>query len=324
MTSSTTDQTTAVTPADLTGKRILVTGATGQVAEPLAVALAATSTVYAAARFSNPKAKARLERAGVQCVTVDLEAAAAGGLDAVPDDLDYVLNLAVAKTNDFDRDLAANAEATAFLIERTAGVKAFLHCSSTAVYAPTAHTPRSEGDLLGDSHASFGFMPTYSICKIAAESAAKYAAQRFNVPVTIARLNVPYGERYGWMMFHLMMMKGGHAVPVYSDAPSQYNPIHHDDIVASLGYLLAAATVPATVVNWGGTEVVSIEEWCAYMGSLTGLEAKLAPSDTTLPTVIGDTTKLQALGFTPKVHWRDGVARLVRTIAPDLVQPAPQ
>jgi UDP-glucuronate 4-epimerase len=312
--------TSPVNPVDLTGQRILITGATGQVAEPLAVALAATNTVYAAARFSNPKAKARLERSGVQCVTVDLEAAASGGLDAVPDGLDYVLNLAVAKTNDFDRDLAANADATAFLIEKAAGVKAFLHCSSTAVYAPSGHSPRSEGDLLGDSHAAFGFMPTYSICKIAAESAAKYAAQRFGVPVTIARLNVPYGERYGWMMFHLMMMKGGHDVPVFTDGPSQYNPIHHDDIVASLGYLLAAASVPATIVNWGGTEIVSVEEWCAYMGSLTGLEAKLAPTASTLATIIGDTTKLQSLGFTPKVHWREGVERLVRTIAPDLIK----
>jgi UDP-glucuronate 4-epimerase len=312
--------TSAVTPVDLAGKRILITGATGQVAEPLCVALAASSTVYAAARFSNPKAKARLERAGVNCVTVDLEAAATDGLDAVPDGLDYVLNLAVAKTNDFDRDLAANAEATAFLIEKTAGVKAFLHCSSTAVYAPSGHSPRVEADLLGDSHASFGFMPTYSIAKIAAESAAKYAAQRFGVPVTIARLNVPYGERYGWMMFHMMMMKGGHGVPVHSDAPSQYNPIHHDDIVASLPYLLAAASVPAAVFNWGGIEVVSVEEWCAHIASLTGLEAKLEPSDATLPTIIGDTSKLQALGFMPKVHWRDGVERLVRTIAPDLMK----
>jgi UDP-glucuronate 4-epimerase len=313
--------TSPVTPVDLTGQRILITGATGQVAEPLAITLAAANTVYAAARFSNPKAKARLEKAGVHCVAVDLEAAATNGLDAVPDGLDYVLNLAVAKTNDFDRDLAANAEATAFLIERTAGVKAFLHCSSTAVYAPSGHSPRTEADLLGDSHAAFGFMPTYSIAKIAAESAAKYAAQRFNVPVTIARLNVPYGERYGWMMFHLMMMKGGHGVPVHTDAPSQYNPIHHDDIVDSLGYLLAAASTPATVVNWGGTEVVSVEEWCSYMADLTGLTATFAPSDTTLATIVGDTTKLQALGFSPTVHWRDGVERLVRTIAPDLVRP---
>lgn len=307
---------TTVNPVELSGRRILVTGATGQVAEPVAVSLAATNTVFAAARFSNPKARARLEKAGVTCVMVDLESAGVGGLDDVPDNLDYVLHFAVAKTNDFDRDLAANAEATAFLIEKVAGVKAFLHCSSTAVYQPNGHSPRVEGDLLGDSHAAFGFMPTYSIAKIAAESAAKYAAQRFDVPVTIARLNVPYGERYGWMLFHLMMMNGGSAVPVHEDGPTQYNPIHHDDIVASLGYLLAAASVPATVVNWGGTETVSVEEWCAEMGRIVGIEPTFAPTTATLPSIIGDTTKLQALGFTPTVDWREGIARLVNTARP--------
>jgi UDP-glucuronate 4-epimerase len=306
-----------VAPVDLTGKRILITGATGMVAHPVAVELARTNTVFAGARFSNPKARGRLDKAGVNTITIDLEGP---NLDETPSDLDYVLHFAVAKTNDFDRDLAANAEATAFLIEKVAGVKAFLHCSSTAVYQPTGHDPRSEGDLLGNSHAAFGFMPTYSIAKIAAESAAKYAAKRFEVPTTIARLNVPYGDTYGWMTFQLMMMKSGHRVPVHTDGPTQYNPIHHDDIVASIPYLLAAACVPALVVNWGGDETPSIEEWCGLMGELTGLDVMFESTDKTLPTIIGDITRLKSLGFTPTVRWRDGVERLVRTTQPDLVK----
>jgi UDP-glucuronate 4-epimerase len=116
------------------------------------------------------------------------------------------------------------------------------------------------------------------------------------------------------------MMKSGHPVAVHTDGPTQYNPIHHDDIVASIPYLLAAARVPALVVNWGGDETPSVEEWCALMGELTGLEAKLQPTDSTLPTIIGDITRLKSLGFTPTVRWRDGVERLVRTTQPDLVK----
>ena len=41
----------------LTGKRILVTGATGMVGGPLAQALAADNTVFGGARFTNPKAR---------------------------------------------------------------------------------------------------------------------------------------------------------------------------------------------------------------------------------------------------------------------------
>ena len=44
--------------------------------------------------------------------------------------------------------------------------------------------------------------------------------------------------------------------------------------LAKSGDLLwkAAADVPATVVNWGGQEQVSLEEWCEELARLTGAE----------------------------------------------------
>ena len=47
-----------------------------------------------------------------------------------------MLNFAVAKTKDSDADITANAESVGLLMTRYASAKAFLHCSSTAVYAP--------------------------------------------------------------------------------------------------------------------------------------------------------------------------------------------
>ena len=86
-----------------------------------------------------------------------------GDFSAVPKDIDYVLNLAVTKTNDFDNDLAANAEATGLLMSHCRDATAFLHCSSTAVYQPNGHHAFAETDPLGDNHrvASMSFMPTY-------------------------------------------------------------------------------------------------------------------------------------------------------------------
>ena len=49
----------------LEGQRILVTGATGQVARPLAEKLNAHNEVIAAARFSDPQAKKELEAIGI-------------------------------------------------------------------------------------------------------------------------------------------------------------------------------------------------------------------------------------------------------------------
>jgi nucleoside-diphosphate-sugar epimerase len=306
-------------PLSLEGQRILITGVTGSVADPVARALGERgSVVYGAARFSKTDAKRALEDTGVRTLTIDLET---DSLDEVPSDLDYVLHFAVAKTNDFDRDLAANAEAVPLLIERVAGVKAFLHCSSTAVYEPHGHKPRRESDPLGDSHRPFGFMPTYSISKIAAESAARYACRRFGVPTVIARLNVPYGDCYGWPYFHLLMMCNGDPIPVHANAPSQYNPIHEDDIVASVPLLLSAASVPATTINWGGPDVVSIEEWCTELGELTGLEPSFRVTDSTIETIAVDTSKLQALGFSPTVSLRVGMKRLVAASRPELLAP---
>jgi nucleoside-diphosphate-sugar epimerase len=293
---------------DLRGTKVLVTGATGQVGAPVAEQLAATTEVWAVARFSDPAARERLERAGVRCVVGDMEA---GEYDDVPDDVDYVLDFAVAKTNDFDRDLRANGEGLGLLMRHCSAARAFLHCSSTAVYEPNGHHSFVETDPLGDNHRPFGFMPTYSIAKIAAEVVARFAARAYELPTTIARLSVPYGDDFGWPLFHLAMMRAGHPVPVHVNAPSRYNPIHVDDIVRSIPALLGAASVPATIVNWAGNDQVSIEEWCAHLGALAGIEPTFAPTTQTIESVACDVTKFQAIAGPCTVPWRDGFARMV-------------
>ena len=75
------------------------------------------------------------------------------------------------------------------------------------------------------------------------------------------------------------MMLAGQPVPVHPNGPSRFNPIHEDDIIAMLPTLLDAATVPATIVNWGGDEETSIEEWCEYMAGLVGCDARFDVTD---------------------------------------------
>ena len=222
--------------APIVGKNILVTGVTGWVAGPVAAALAANdNTVYGAARFKDASQRQPIEDRGVHTISIDL---AKGRLDEVPDGIDLVLHFAVAKTMDFELALAANAEGSAGLMETCRGAEAFLHCSSTAVYEPNDHNPRRETDPLGDSHRRMPGMPTYSISKIAGEVLVKHTAKRLGIPAVIARLSVPYGDLYGWMSFHLMMMERNMPVPVHTNGPTNYAPIHNDDIVRSLPYLL--------------------------------------------------------------------------------------
>jgi UDP-glucuronate 4-epimerase len=305
----------------LVGRRILVTGGTGWVAGPLARSLAASGNeVFGAARLRDDAQRAALEADGVTPVRIDL---ARGDLDEVPADLDVVLHLAVAKVDSFPLAMAVNAEGAADLLEVAAGrsdsLGAFLQCSSTAVYQPHGHEPRREGDALGDSHRPMPGMPTYSISKIAGEVLVGYTARRLGVPTVIARLNVPYGDTWGWPLFHLLLMEQGQPVPVHVDAPTSYTPIHADDIAASIPYLLSLASVPATTVNWGGDEVVSIEDWCAAMATITGLEPRVEPTEATIAAIIPDLELLHSTGFRSSVPFAEGIRRLVECSRPDLV-----
>jgi UDP-glucuronate 4-epimerase len=294
--------------------KILVTGPTGQVATPITLALAAGNEVWGAARFRDAAARQRLEAAGVHCVPVDL---VAGNFGELPTDFDYVLNLAVAKSGKWAADLAANAESVGLLMAHCRTATAFLHCSSTAVYDPPNDEPRTESASLGDNHKVM--FETYSISKIAGEVVVGTMARHLDLPTTIARLNVPYGDNGGWPYFHLEMMLAGMDIPVPVGRPARYNPIHEDDIVAQVPKLLAVASVPVTTVNWGGDESVSLQEWCTYLGSLVGREPRFVETDQTLFGVPVDLTRMHALIGGTTVGWRDGMRRLAATFHPELV-----
>jgi UDP-glucuronate 4-epimerase len=297
----------------LNGKRVLVTGATGQVALPLTLALAGENEVTGLARFRDPQARKVLEHAGVRCIEVDV---ARDDLSAVSDEYDIVLNLAVVKSGRFDLDLTANAEAAGLLMARCRSAEAFLHCSSTGVYQPAGHRRLVETDALGDNHRAI--MPTYSIAKIAAEAVVRTGARQWQLPTTIARLNVPYGDNGGWPAFHLDQILAGDPVALHPERPNQFNPIHEDDLVAMIPGLLAIASVPATIVNWAGAESVSIEEWCEYLAALVGRDASFVVTDRTIASVVTDNTRLHELVGSTQVAWRDGMARMVAARHPEL------
>jgi UDP-glucuronate 4-epimerase len=298
------------------GARILVTGVTSEVAKPVALALAQDNEVFGAARFRDPAAREPLHAGGVTTVRMDLVHA---DLDDLPDSVDYVAHFAVVKSGKWPVDLDGNVSGLAYLMERFQDARAFLHCSTTAVYQPDGHNEMSEDSPLGDSHRNY-YLPTYSISKIAAEATARHGARRYDLPTTIARLNVPYGDGGGWPAFHLALMAAGSPIGVHPDAPSVFQPIHTEDIVATVPTLLEIAAVPATTVNWGGEEKVSIEEWTAYLGELTGLTAELVTTEQSLQSVELNLDRMHELVGRSTVPWRDGMRRMVEAMRPDLLR----
>lgn len=296
------------------GSKILITGVTGQVAVPVARALAAENEVWGIARFSDAAAREPLEKAGVRCEAVNM---AAGDFDSLPTDFDYVVNLAVAKSGRWDKDLAANAESVGLLMAHCRGTRAFLHVSSAAVYDPPDDELRTERTVLGDNHKPL--LPTYSISKIAGEVVARSMARVLDVPTVIARLNVPYGDNGGWPHFHLEMILGGAPIPVPPGGPARYNPIHEDDIIAMVPKLLAAASVPATTVNWAGDQIISLQQWCEFLGSLVGRQPVFEVSTQALRGNPVDVSHMRQLVGGTTVDWRDGLRRMAATFHPELV-----
>jgi len=306
----------AVQPVDITGKKILITGPTGQVAEPVVAAWAGQAEVHALARFSKPEDRERMETLGATCVQADL--ADPGGLANVPDDFDYVLNFAVVKSGDFDYDLAANGEGVGRLMLHCRNAKAFLHLSSTAVYEYAGHEALAENAALGDNHRVM--FPTYSISKIAAETVCRFVAHQYQIPTTVARLSVPYGDNGGWPWYHLLMMEQGIPIDVHPDGPNDYHLLHVDDYLEKLPRLLAAASPEVTTVNFGGSHKTSIEEWCAYLTELTGLEPVFQQNPKAFGSLSIDTTRMHELIGPTQIEWRDGVRRMVERLSPQLLK----
>jgi len=294
--------------------RILITGATGRVAGVIARELAADHDVVAIARFSDPRARTRLEGFGVECITADMT----GDLSAVPDATEILLNFAVSFSSRWDAALAVNAEALGHLVDRMPGLQRMLHCSSMGVYAASADA-HDELAPLGDSNEKM--MPTYSISKIAGESMARYLARSRKIPTTIARLATPYGNHGGFPWFHLLPILDGDPVTLHTTEPNRFNLIHEDDLMASLPLLLDAAAVPATVINWGDPVPVSAEDWCAELALLVGRGLRIERSPVAPPPGVVDVTKLTGLGYRPGVDWRDGMRRMVAHLHPDELVP---
>ena len=301
----------------LSDKTILITGSTGQVAFPIARELARENRVVALGRFQKEKDRARIESIGAEVLAIDL---VDGDLTRTPDSIDAVLHFAVARSPelDFDGDIAMNAEGVGRLMARCAGAGAFLHCSTAGVYEPEEGQPRTEGDPLGDSHRCMA--PTYSLAKIAAEAVVRFAARQWNLPTTIARLGVPYGDQGGWPWYHLMMMKSGVPIPVHSTRPNGFPLLHEDDYVRHVEGLLEMANVPATVVNWAGSEDTDVESWCRYLGELTGLEPKFEVSDNALAPLPLNVGQLEAKLGKSQVPWKEGIRRLVEARNPELLK----
>ena len=303
------------------GRKILITGPAGQIAFPMARELARCNEVWGIARFGDEAQRLACEEVGIKTLRVDL-----GDPDfsELPRDFTHLLHLAATISgDDYDRAIRVNGEGTGLLLSHCRGVEAALVISTVAVYKPHPdpwHAFR-EDDPLGDI--MLPSMPAYSVAKIAEEAVARFCAREFHIPVTIARMGAAYGPRGGLPVF-LSQTVAANAPVVTRCDPCPYNPIHDDDMLAHVGPLLAAASVPATVVNWGGDEMVSIQDIVGWAAELLGMTAVVEVRPVPGASLGSGVHNGKRMGITGpcKVGWREGLRRSLAALYPDRVAPA--
>lgn len=300
----------------LENQRILITGATGQVARPIAESLVKNNQVWAAARFSNPDARGELEAQGIKTATFTIGDA---DLAHLPD-VDYVIHCGCNTDPKTSDEGMLNAEGTGFLMQRYQDVKGFFHMSSSSIYRdnPDPLAVIEEDAVLGGfSHYSHH----YAMSKLATEAVVRYQALSLNLPTIIARLDVAYGEHGhgGVPMVLVDFMKNGWPYQRKADSESYCSPIYQDDITRQVQGLLAHAAVPAPVVNLGGDDPVSVEAMAAYIEEITGLKLTMNSGDNAMWQMkILDSNKRMELAGACEYGWKDGIRAAMRKRFPDI------
>ena len=249
----------------LDSEKILITGATGKIAFPIARALAVKNEVWGAARLKDPADRERLVAAGIKPIALDVSA---GDFSELPDDFTYVFHAAVdVGTDDWNRCVETNAQMSGELLYHCRSAKGFVFCSTGSIYAYQGHRPLTETDPPG-----VPLRANYSISKVAAEAVCTWIAKHYRIPLTIIRICSTYGPEGGAPADRLDAMLAGKPIRLHPDKPNNYNPIYEDDYVEFGIRAMEVAATPPVVVNWAGSETVSVEDYCTYMGELVGVE----------------------------------------------------
>lgn len=301
----------------LQNERVLVTGATGRVAFPIARELAANgNTVFGLARLRDPADGARLVEHGIEPIPMDLYGAT---YEDLPDGITYVFHAGAAlgqAVGDWMFGLEVNALSTGRLMVAVAETcRGFVYCSTGSVYAYQGRRPLTETDPPGVHTTS-----NYSFTKIAGEAIVQHVAVDHGVPATIIRICSTYGPEGGAPWDRIERMIAREEIRLHPDAPNNYNPIFEDDYAALGIRALEVATSPALIVNWGGSETVSAEDYLAYAGSLLGIEPNITYGDGAYHPLWPDVTKMHQVLGRCAVRWQDGFRRTLEARVPELLR----
>jgi len=300
----------------INGKKVLITGLTGNLGGSIAAALAPHNELWGYARYSKAGQQQFWQDKGVHTVVGDF---GDGQFGALPTDFDYVIHCAAnCGPESFAQGMHDNPQGTALLMAHCRDARAFLHISTIGVYAakPDPLHAYSETDNTGGAVMGGHYEGT----KLAAEGAVWGMASHLGLPTTVARLGVQYGTYHdgGMLGIFLRMMLAGQPIPLPAHQSNIIQPISDDDVVRFIGPLLDAAAIPPTLVNLAGDEPIATRDVMAHFGKLAGVTPTFAEGGFEYPTYQVDVSKRQAITGPCQVPILEGLTRMYQTLAPTL------
>lgn len=302
----------------LSGHKILVTGASGQVGYHVAKHLAQHNEVWGLARFTKLKARAEVEAVGVKPVVCDYTT---GDFSNLPSDFDYVIHVgACTSPKTAEEGMRQNVAGTRLLLQYCRGAKAFLHVSTVGVYQrhpDPFHLYEESDPLAGQTD----YQPFYGVSKLAAEAVVQELSRQYQLPTTIARLNCTYSARGNHQLPgpHLDWLVHDLPVPLPQSRELVHSPIAVEDVALQSEGMLAAAQVGSTIVNWGGDDFVTARQWVEYWARLLGKPARFRFSDDVLfPCGAVNNHKRWQLVGRCSLDWKQGMRRMLEQRYPQL------
>jgi dihydroflavonol-4-reductase len=241
----------------------LVTGATGFTGSHLAHALASTQPVRALVR--DPARARALASSGIELIVGDLRspatlAAAVAGVDVV-----YHI-AAIYRSAGVRPDVyrAVNRIAVGQLVEAAAGagVRRVVHCSTVGVHGDVKGPPANEEAPLkpGD---------IYQVTKLEGEQAAREAARRCGVELTIARPSGIYGpgDRRLLKLFRNVLR----GFPTLGRGEIYYHLTYIDDLVEGLRLCGEHSAAAGRTYILAGGEVTTLNDVMRLIAEVAGV-----------------------------------------------------
>jgi nucleoside-diphosphate-sugar epimerase len=289
----------------LKGKRVLVTGASGLVALPVAVELAKDNEVFAVARYSDPEQKRKIEASGAKAIAFDM---AEPDLSTLPKSVDVVINYAVLPPNHKNLAYEVNTASTGRLARRYRDCEAFVHGSTGSLYEYQGERPLREDDPYGLHSAG----ENYAASKIGAEYLLKHLSEDYQLPVTMVRIFSFYGPRGGGVTQRVDQVLRGEPVSVYPGVKNWHTPLYEDDYVEKTIAAAGIAKVGCEIINVGGSEMVTTQDYCRMAGEMVGKEPIFVENGKSWP-IAADVTKMEKLLGPSKVSVREGIRRIIES-----------